>query len=86
MKCNLEAIIDLPLNNLQENSTYSAKNIFQNGMNQWINLSNEKVFIGKFTKLRNQYNNEPMVISVFKALTVVRSHILAMNVSYQEIT
>ena len=82
-KSNLKAIIYLPLNNLQENSIYSAKNVFQNGLKQWINMSNQKVFIGKFTKLRNQYNNEPMVISVLKALTAVRSHILATNVSYQ---
>ena len=82
-KSNLKAIIYLPLNNLQENSIYNAKNVFQNGLKQWINMSNQKVFIGKFTKLRNQYNNEPMVISVLKALTAVRSHILATNVSYQ---
>lgn len=82
-KSNLKAIIYLPLNNLQENSIYSAKNVFQNGLKQRINMSNQKVFIGKFTKLRNQYNNEPMVISVLKALTAVRSHILATNVSYQ---
>ena len=82
-KSNLKAIIYLPLNNLQENSIYSTKNVFQNGLKQWINMSNQKVFIGKFTKLRNQYNNEPMVISVLKALTAVRSHILATNVSYQ---
>lgn len=83
IKCNLKVIIHLPLNNLQENRIYSAKNVFQNGMKQQINMSNQKVFIGKFTKLRNQYNNEPMVISVFKALTAVRSHISATNVSYQ---
>lgn len=82
-KSNLKAIIYLPLNNLQENSIYSTKNVFQNGLKQWINMSNQKVFIGKFTKLRNQYNNEPMVISVLKALTAVISHILATNVSYQ---
>ena len=83
IKCNLKVIIYLPLNNLQENRIYSAKNVFQNGMKQQINMSNQKVFIGKFTKLRNQYNNEPMVISVFKALTAVRSHISATNASYQ---
>ena len=82
-KSNLKAIIYLPLNNLQENSIYSTKNVFQNGLKQWINMSNQKVFIGKFTKLRNQYNNEPMVISVLKVLTAVISHILATNVSYQ---